>query len=170
MKEKKICIFFSNNFLFASSLFKSIKYQGWDEILLITLISNKKLGVYKIMRNTVECGLCNLSQNSILDVLQYFFPFYLVFIYHQRQNRKYNIVFYIKSIFTDFMRQALVSCILVFTIYVLNTYLKTYKPQREMFIVFAIHIFCKHQSTTFMLATLSYLLYLDGFTHHPFLE
>ena len=39
-----------------------------------------------------------------------------------------------------------------------------------MFIVFAIHIFCKHQSTTFMLATLSYLLYLDGFTHHPFLE
>ena len=28
-------------------------YQGWDEILMITLISSKKLGVYKIMRNTV---------------------------------------------------------------------------------------------------------------------
>ena len=29
-------------------------YQGWDEILMITLISNKKLGIYKIMRNTVS--------------------------------------------------------------------------------------------------------------------
>ena len=27
--------------------------QGWDEILMITLISSKKIGVYKIMRNTV---------------------------------------------------------------------------------------------------------------------
>ena len=29
------------------------EYQGWDKILMITLISNKKLGGYKIMRNTV---------------------------------------------------------------------------------------------------------------------
>ena len=28
-------------------------YQGWDEILMITLISSKNLGGYKIMRNTV---------------------------------------------------------------------------------------------------------------------
>jgi hypothetical protein len=28
-------------------------YQGWDEILMITLISSKKLGGYKIMRHTV---------------------------------------------------------------------------------------------------------------------
>ena len=28
-------------------------YQGWDEILMITLISSKKLRGYKIMRNTV---------------------------------------------------------------------------------------------------------------------
>ena len=28
-------------------------YQGWDEILMITLIFSKKLWVYKIMRNTV---------------------------------------------------------------------------------------------------------------------
>ena len=28
-------------------------YQGWEEILIITLISSKKLGVYKILRNTV---------------------------------------------------------------------------------------------------------------------
>ena len=28
-------------------------YQGWDEILMITLISSKNIGVYKIMRNTV---------------------------------------------------------------------------------------------------------------------
>ena len=32
-------------------------YQGWDEILMITLISNKKLGGYKIMRNTVDINL-----------------------------------------------------------------------------------------------------------------
>jgi hypothetical protein len=30
-------------------------YQEWDKILMITLISSKKLGVYKIMRNTVSC-------------------------------------------------------------------------------------------------------------------
>ena len=29
-------------------------YQAWDEILMITLISSKKIGVYKIMRNTVH--------------------------------------------------------------------------------------------------------------------
>ena len=29
-------------------------YQGWDEILMITPISSKKLEVYKIMRNTVH--------------------------------------------------------------------------------------------------------------------
>ena len=28
-------------------------YQGWDEILVITLISSEKLGGYNIMRNTV---------------------------------------------------------------------------------------------------------------------
>ena len=42
---------------FASSLFKSVtiyvRYQGWDEILMITLISSKKLGVCNNMRNTV---------------------------------------------------------------------------------------------------------------------
>ena len=27
-------------------------YQEWDEILMITLISSKNIGVYKIMRNT----------------------------------------------------------------------------------------------------------------------
>ena len=28
-------------------------YQGWDEILMITLISSKNLGGYKIIRNTL---------------------------------------------------------------------------------------------------------------------
>ena len=28
-------------------------YQGWDKILMITLVSSKKLEVYKIIRNTV---------------------------------------------------------------------------------------------------------------------
>ena len=31
-----------------------MRYQGWDEILMILLISSKKLGVYKIMRDTVR--------------------------------------------------------------------------------------------------------------------
>ena len=49
-KEKKI----------ASFLFKVItnqwvpRNQGWDEILMIILIFSKKIGVYKIMRNTVS--------------------------------------------------------------------------------------------------------------------
>ena len=30
------------------------EYQGWNKILMITLISNKKLGDYRIMRNTVK--------------------------------------------------------------------------------------------------------------------
>ena len=29
-------------------------YQEWDEILMITLISSKKLGGYRIMRHTVQ--------------------------------------------------------------------------------------------------------------------
>jgi hypothetical protein len=32
---------------------KTTKNVGWDEILMIILISSKKLGGYKIMRNTV---------------------------------------------------------------------------------------------------------------------
>ena len=33
-------------------------YQGWDKILMITLISSKKLGGYKIMSHTVtKCDL-----------------------------------------------------------------------------------------------------------------
>ena len=36
-----------------------MEYQGWDEILMITLISRKKLGVYKIMRNTVYSRVQN---------------------------------------------------------------------------------------------------------------
>jgi hypothetical protein len=32
-------------------------YQGWYEILMINLIFSKKLGVYKIMRNTVDMYL-----------------------------------------------------------------------------------------------------------------
>ena len=44
-----------NFFLLHSYLNKSQinGYQGFFEILMITLISSKKLGVYKIMRNTV---------------------------------------------------------------------------------------------------------------------
>jgi hypothetical protein len=49
--------FFQRKMFFASFLFELIKingYQGWDEILMITLISSKKLGGYKDMRNTVS--------------------------------------------------------------------------------------------------------------------
>ena len=47
-----------NFFLLHSYLNKSQinGYQEWDEILMITLISSEKLGVYKLMRNTVEFG------------------------------------------------------------------------------------------------------------------
>ena len=47
--------FFWFFFLLQSYLNKSQinGYQGWDEILMITLISSKNIGVYKIMRNTV---------------------------------------------------------------------------------------------------------------------
>jgi hypothetical protein len=48
--------FFQRNFFFAHSYLKLSQingYQGWDEILMIILISSKKLGGYKIMRNTV---------------------------------------------------------------------------------------------------------------------
>ena len=43
-------------FLLHSYLYKSQinGYQGCDQILMSTLISNKKLGVYKNMRNTVH--------------------------------------------------------------------------------------------------------------------
>jgi hypothetical protein len=33
---------------------KTTKNAGWDEILMIILISSKKLGGYKIMRNSVH--------------------------------------------------------------------------------------------------------------------
>ena len=43
----------SKKFLFSNQS-QFMGYQGWDKILMIILISSKKLGVYKIMRNTVK--------------------------------------------------------------------------------------------------------------------
>ena len=50
-------------------------HQGFFEILMITLISSKNLGGYKIMRNTVivhvvalEIGICLLIMSKIADV------------------------------------------------------------------------------------------------------
>ena len=40
-------------------------YQGWDKILMITLISSKKLGVYEIMRNTVVCTIVKCIANVL---------------------------------------------------------------------------------------------------------
>ena len=41
-------------------------YQGWENFLMIALISIKKLGGYKIMRNTVHAGKVNLE--TIMDI------------------------------------------------------------------------------------------------------
>ena len=65
-------------------------YQGWDEILMITLISNKKLGGYKIMRNTVRTWLncyvlikiiCTCNTSLLLLILKLCF-----FLYSSRHN------------------------------------------------------------------------------------
>ena len=45
-----------------------MEYQGFFEILMITLISSKKLGVYKIMRNTV---ITKLTQQENLKMSFY---------------------------------------------------------------------------------------------------
>jgi hypothetical protein len=38
-------------------------YQGWDEILMIALISRKIRGVYRIMRHTVQnFSFCKLER------------------------------------------------------------------------------------------------------------
>jgi hypothetical protein len=42
-----------------------MEYQGWDKILMITLISSKKLGVYEIMRNTVVCTIVKCIANVL---------------------------------------------------------------------------------------------------------
>ena len=53
-------------------------YQGWVKMLVITMISNKKVGVYKIMRNTVciegplSTYLSDLVQ-SWMEVIEYWF-------------------------------------------------------------------------------------------------
>ena len=54
-------IFFSIFFLLYpySNQSQFIGYQGWDEILMISLISSKKLGVYKIVRK--HCVSTNKS-------------------------------------------------------------------------------------------------------------
>ena len=46
-------------------------YQGFFEILMITLISRKKLGGYKIMRNTVNIFLKLVSELVVGSVKQY---------------------------------------------------------------------------------------------------
>jgi hypothetical protein len=53
--ESAILNFFCFVFILNSSQING--YQGWEEILMITLISSKKIGVYKIMRNTVGMKL-----------------------------------------------------------------------------------------------------------------
>ena len=40
-------------------------YQGWDKILMITLISNKKLGGYKIMKITVHRFALHCNRYSL---------------------------------------------------------------------------------------------------------
>ena len=40
-------------------------YQGFFKILMITLISSKKLGVYEIMRNTVVCTIVKCIANVL---------------------------------------------------------------------------------------------------------
>ena len=40
-------------------------YQGWDEILMITLISSKKLGVCNNMRNTVPNFRCHIKMTFL---------------------------------------------------------------------------------------------------------
>ena len=60
-------------------------YQGWDKILMVTLISSKKLGGYKIVRHTVyeeeedENFMSILKMNDhmcsfIIKLLIYVFP------------------------------------------------------------------------------------------------
>ena len=56
LAELKISVFLSQPFwIFLlhsySSQSQFMGYQGWDKIFMITLISSKKLGGYKIMRN-----------------------------------------------------------------------------------------------------------------------
>ena len=43
-----------------------MRYQGWDEILMITLIFSKKLEVSKLMKNTVKklSGATRFSETS----------------------------------------------------------------------------------------------------------
>ena len=55
-KPNIYCAFFACFFFLRhpySNQSQFMGYQGWDEILMITLIFSKKLGGYKIMRNTV---------------------------------------------------------------------------------------------------------------------
>ena len=50
------------NLLFKSILGRCAQlmgYQGWDEILMISLISSRRVGGYKIMKNTVIYGQKN---------------------------------------------------------------------------------------------------------------
>ena len=46
-----------------------MEYQGWDKILMITLISGKKIGVYKIMRNTVYVNWMMLTEGTNIQSL-----------------------------------------------------------------------------------------------------
>ena len=62
-------------------------YQEWDEILMITLISSKNIGVYKIMRNTAwqvfyrfkkgEVVISKKKKNTLLVILLQFWPYAL---------------------------------------------------------------------------------------------
>ena len=67
--ESAILNFFLLHSYLNSSQIKG--YQGWDEIWMITLISSKKIGVYKIMRNTVPllftqfCEFYRLSKRKV---------------------------------------------------------------------------------------------------------
>ena len=42
-----------------------MEYQGWDEILMITLKSSKKLGGYKIMSHTISSKLLSCKSKFL---------------------------------------------------------------------------------------------------------
>ena len=65
-------------------------YRGWDEILMISLISSRKLGVYKIMRNTV----CIMNESSVSFETWYLPPFEV-----KRMEMKYIVCYYTLLIF-----------------------------------------------------------------------
>ena len=87
--------------------FKTITYdeqstfigqQGFFEILMITLISSKKLGVYKIMRNTVTAHRSGI------------YPFFIHFICIRLYKQTETILYHFGALHYPLIRKSMVIC------------------------------------------------------------